>query len=152
MKQAGQVVIFKFPQTNLEYKKPRPALLVARLPGDYDDWLISMISSQTHQYIEGMDEVITPDSPDFKKSGLKVKSVIRATRLAVVSGDILKGTIGEIAPERLTKIRNNLSHWIRTGEVDAALSDEKTTNNEASLPDGESEAKAVKQDTDDGNE
>jgi mRNA interferase MazF len=39
MKQPGQVVIFKFPQTNLEYTKARPALLLAKVPGDYDDWL-----------------------------------------------------------------------------------------------------------------
>jgi len=118
MKQAGQVVIFKFPQTNLEYRKPRPALLVAQLPGDYDDWLISMISSQTNQYIEGLDEIIGPDSSDFTKSGLKVESVIRVARIAVVSGEILMGTIGEITSERLKKIRNKLSNWIRTGKVD----------------------------------
>jgi len=33
----------------------------------------------------------------FEQSGLKVTSVIRAERLAVVSGDILLGAIGEIS-------------------------------------------------------
>jgi hypothetical protein len=46
MKQPGQVVIFKFPQTNLEYTKARPALLLAKVPGDYDDWLIRNNLSQ----------------------------------------------------------------------------------------------------------
>lgn len=46
MKQAGQIVLFRFPQTNLEEGKLRPALLLGKLPGPYDDWLICMISSQ----------------------------------------------------------------------------------------------------------
>lgn len=46
MKQAGQIVLFRFPQTDLEEGKLRPALLLGKLPGEYDDWLICMISSQ----------------------------------------------------------------------------------------------------------
>ena len=85
-----------------------------------------MISSKLHQYIEGLDEIIKPDSPDFIQSGLRTGSVIRVTRIAVVAGDILMGTIGEISPGRLTKIRNNLSQWIRSG----SLPWQETTNNE----------------------
>jgi mRNA interferase MazF len=143
MKRAGQVVIFEFPQTNFESRKSRPALLVAQLPGDYDDWLISMISSQTHQYIQGLDEIIRPDNTDFIKSGLKVESVIRVARIAVVAGDILLGTIGEISTERLTRIRNNLSQWIRTGKVADSLPDEDAADNETSVPTGESESETL---------
>jgi mRNA interferase MazF len=39
MKQAGQIVLFRFPHTDLEEGKLRPALLLARLPDEYDDWL-----------------------------------------------------------------------------------------------------------------
>jgi hypothetical protein len=39
MKQAGQIVLFRFPQTDLEEGKLRPALLLGKLPGAYDDWL-----------------------------------------------------------------------------------------------------------------
>jgi mRNA interferase MazF len=46
MKQAGQVVVYRFPQTDLEEGKLRPALLLGKLPGEYDDWLICMVSSQ----------------------------------------------------------------------------------------------------------
>ena len=54
MKQAGQIVLFRFPQADLEEGKFRPALLLGKLPGDYDDWLICMISIQTWQYVEGL--------------------------------------------------------------------------------------------------
>ena len=112
MKKAGQVVVFRFPQTDLEEGKLRPALLLDKLPGEYDDWLICMISSQTHQYISGFDEIVNEDDKDFGESGLKVTSVIRVGRLAVVSGEILLGAIGQISSERLNRVKKHLADWL----------------------------------------
>ena len=53
MKASGQIVLFRFPRTDLAAGKLRPALLISEAPGPYDDWLICMISSQQHQQIEG---------------------------------------------------------------------------------------------------
>lgn len=39
---AGQVVLFRFPQTDLEEGKLRPALLLGKLPGEHDDWLAGL--------------------------------------------------------------------------------------------------------------
>ena len=46
MKQAGQAALFRFPRSDLGEAKLRPALLLSRLPGEYDDWPICMISSK----------------------------------------------------------------------------------------------------------
>ena len=70
-----------------------------------------MISSQTHQYISGFDEVVNEGDKDFGESGLKVTSVIRVGRLAVVSGEILLGAIGQISSERLNRVKQHLSDW-----------------------------------------
>jgi len=112
MKKAGQVVVFRFPQTDLEEGKLRPALLLGKLPGEYDDWLICMISSQTRQHIAGFDEMVSDSDEDFGESGLKVTSVIRTGRLAVVSGDILLGAIGQISNKRLSRVKKHLSEWL----------------------------------------
>jgi len=112
MKEAGQVVVFRFPQTDLEEGKLRPALLLGKLPGNYDDWLICMISSQTRQYVEGFDEIVRETDNDFRDSGLKITSVIRVGRLAVVSGEILIGAIGQVSSERLRRIKKHLSEWL----------------------------------------
>lgn len=112
MKQAGQLVLFRFPQVDLAEGKLRPALLVGRLPGEYDDWLICMISSQTRHAIEDFDEVVREDDPDFAESGLKTSSVIRVGRLAVVSEEMLLGAIGQVAPERLQRVKGRLSEWL----------------------------------------
>ncbi len=112
MKQAGQIVLFRFPHTDLEEGKHRPGLLLGKLPGEYDDWLICMISSQTRHYIPEFDELVNKDDPDFADSGLKVPSVVRVGRLAVVEGEILLGAIGQIAPERLRRIKGRLAEWL----------------------------------------
>lgn len=112
MKQAGQIVLFRFPQADLEQGKLRPALLISELPGNYDDWLICMISSQIHHYISDFDEIIQEYDPDFTGSGLKTVSVIRVGRLAVVEGNILIGSIGKIATDRLQRIKKRLSGWL----------------------------------------
>jgi mRNA interferase MazF len=112
MKQAGQIILFRFPQTDLEAGKLRPALLFGKLPGDFDDWLICMISSQIRHYIPQFDELIQETDGDFALSGLKSASVIRVGRLAVVQGRVLLGAAGQISPERLQRITSHLAEWI----------------------------------------
>lgn len=109
---AGQLVLFKFPQTNLVLGKSRPALLIAPLPNSYDDWLVCMISSRTGQEVIGLDEGVSTSDKDFTQSGLKSESVIRVTRLAVVSEQIFLGTIDNISHERLLRVKQNLANWI----------------------------------------
>ena len=62
----GQIVLFKFPQTNQIEGKLRPALVLRQLPGQYNDWLICMISSQVDKKIPDFDEIVTPEDSDFK--------------------------------------------------------------------------------------
>ncbi|HEX6293202.1 MAG TPA: hypothetical protein VFZ66_28730 [Herpetosiphonaceae bacterium] len=71
-----------------------------------------MISSQTRHYIDQFDELIREEDVDFAESGLKKASVIRVGRLAVAEGQILLGAIGQIAPERLKRIKHHLSSWL----------------------------------------
>jgi len=112
MKQAGQIVLFRFPHTSLEEGKLRPALLLGKLPSEYDDWLICMISSQIRHAISYFDEIVREDDNDFADSGLKASSLIRVGRLAVVDGEILLGAIGQIATDRLQRIKGRLAEWL----------------------------------------
>jgi hypothetical protein len=52
---------------------------LGKLPGEYDDWLICMISSQTRHYLAGFDEVVREGDEDFDQSG--VLSELGAWRL-----------------------------------------------------------------------
>ncbi len=109
----GQIVLFRFPQTDQTIGKLRPALVIRRLPGPHNDWLICMVSSHLDQKVPDFDEIITPDDLDFKESGLKVPSLIRIGRLAVVDADILLGKLGQIDTQRLLRIKQKISRWIQ---------------------------------------
>jgi mRNA interferase MazF len=43
----------------------RPALLLGKLPGEYDDWLTCMISSQTRHYLPNFNEIVQESDSDF---------------------------------------------------------------------------------------
>ena len=109
----GNIILFRFPQANQTAGKLRPALVLRKLPGPYDDWLICMVSTQLSQQIEGLDEIIGPEDHDFKDSGLKSPSLFRASRLAVVEKSIFVGVLGEIPTKRLSRIKTSLAQWIK---------------------------------------
>lgn len=112
MIRAGQLVLFPFPQNDQSTGKFRPALVLRRLPGSHDDWLVCMISSQLRHEVPGIDEVIHDTDSDFADTGLKETSVVRITRLAVVSADIFQGAIGSLTAQRLKLVRTRLGNWI----------------------------------------
>ncbi len=43
----GDILLFRFPQADLEEGKLRPALLLRRIDNGFDDWLVCMISTRT---------------------------------------------------------------------------------------------------------
>ncbi|MDP4030242.1 MAG: type II toxin-antitoxin system PemK/MazF family toxin [Gallionella sp.] len=111
MKRAGQIVLTPFPYTDLSGAKLRPVLML-RQASRFDDWLVCMVSSQVQQAETNLDEILTPADPDFANSGLKAPSVLRLSRLAVLDGSRLLGSIGAISEERLGNVRQRLAKWV----------------------------------------
>jgi mRNA interferase MazF len=112
VKKSGQIVLFKFPQTNLVVGKLRPALLIKQVSSVYGDWLTCMISTKIGQEIINLDDVIEMTDADFIQSGLKSASIFRITRLAVIADGIPIGVLGDVSQERLVIIRRKLARWI----------------------------------------
>ncbi|GAB6064282.1 hypothetical protein JCM30394_30150 [Deferrisoma palaeochoriense] len=117
LRRPGAVALLRFPDTSLAPGKWRPVLLVAPTPTTHEDWLVLMISSQVQRAVPGFDEPLLPSEPDFQATGLRRPSVVRLSRLAVVEAALLKGALGEVAPERFGRITDRLARWIRTGGV-----------------------------------
>ena len=101
-----------FPFTNLQRSKNRPVLLLRRLDGAHDDWLVCMVSSQTHQAVAGLDWILDPGNPEFSNSGLKTASVFRLSRIAVLDGSLLLGSLGSVPDARLQSLKARLSAWV----------------------------------------
>ena len=111
MKRAGQIVLTPFPYSDLSDAKLRPILML-RQASRFDDWLVCMVSSQVQQAETNLDEILSPTDTDFANSGLKVASVLRLSRLAVLDGSLLLGSIGAISEERLGNVRQRLAKWV----------------------------------------
>jgi mRNA interferase MazF len=115
VKQAGQIVLTPFPHTDLSGAKLRPVLMLRRA-SRYDDWLVCMVSSKLDQAETGFDEVLAATDADFAASGLKAPSILRLSRLAVLDGTLLVGSIGNLGNDRLERIRQRLARWIAAAD------------------------------------
>ncbi|MBE0434900.1 MAG: type II toxin-antitoxin system PemK/MazF family toxin [Methylomicrobium sp.] len=113
MKGSGCIALTPFPYTDLSGHKMRPVLLLRQVSVPFDDWLVCMVSSQLRQADEGLDELILPTDSDFRLTGLKAPSVLRLSRLAVLEGSLMIGSIGSINDDRLWRIKQRLSTWIQ---------------------------------------
>jgi mRNA interferase MazF len=108
----GDVVLLRFPQTDLMEGKLRPALVVAIAPGRHSDVLLALITSRAYQETPDFDEVIDPTDADFAASGLKARSVVRLAHLVSVEESIINARLGNISPERLRRIKKQVADWL----------------------------------------
>jgi len=95
----GEVVVFPFPQTNLQSGKRRPALVVADLKGD--DLILCQITSQARP--DGYSVPLT--AADFERGRLVRDSFIRPNRLFTVEQSVILYAAGKVKSEKLNEIR-----------------------------------------------
>jgi mRNA interferase MazF len=106
----GDVILAPVPQADGAIKT-RPAIILREIP-PYKDFLVCGVSSQLNQTVQGFDEIISPENPDFVSSGLKTKSLIRLGFLAVLPRSRIIGSIGSISPERHKRLLQTLSNYL----------------------------------------
>ena len=109
----GDVVLIPLPQIGGGASKLRPALLLALLPGPYQNVLLCGISTQLHLIQANWDESIQPSDGDFAGSGLHQASVIRLSYLYAADASEITGVIGRIDPTRLARLRTRLADHVR---------------------------------------
>ena len=108
----GDLVLVRFPRTDLKSGKLRPAVVIAFTPGRHPDVLLAMVSSQIYQAVPDFDELIEQSDSDFRKSGLKTDSVVRLSRLAVVDTTVVNARLGRISRSRLLRLRKRSAQWL----------------------------------------
>jgi mRNA interferase MazF len=113
--EAGDISLVRFPRADLEKGKYRPVLLLAKMPGPFNDWLVCAITSQLRHEVGGWDDRIEETDSDFAGSGLKVPSLIRVGKLATVEEGALEGVLGRISDERLRAILERIADYLERG-------------------------------------
>jgi mRNA interferase MazF len=102
----GDVILAKVPQADGKLKN-RPAIFLRQMP-PYNDLLVCGVSTQTHHCVKDFDDIISPESEDFRSSGLMAESVIRLGFLAVLPRNKILGSIGSISSRRYKRLLRNL--------------------------------------------
>lgn len=90
----GDIVLVHLFQSDGNFKL-RPALILKQRPA-YNDFLVCGISTQLHQCIKNLDEVLDENNIIFSATGLRKSSLIRLLFLAVMPTDKIPGAIGKI--------------------------------------------------------
>jgi PemK-like, MazF-like toxin of type II toxin-antitoxin system len=109
----GDVVLIPLAEFGGTKVKLRPALLLANLPGPYQNLLLCGISAQLQQIQTNWDELLQPGDADFVSSGVHKPSVIRLSYLYAADPSEIAGVIGRIDPTRLHGLRQRLSDHLR---------------------------------------
>jgi len=98
----GDVVVVKFPFTDLSGSKKRPALVVAGLSGD--DSILCMITSQYHRDGHSVDIL----DGDFSTGSINHDSVARPNKLFTAEDSIIDRKAGSLEEPKIKEVEQVL--------------------------------------------
>lgn len=94
----GDIVLTRFPFTDLTGASLRPALVIS--PGELgQDVVLAAISSVLRGSLVSTDCTVETNHPEFTQTGLRITSVFRTHKLATVERSIIVRRLGRIGPQ-----------------------------------------------------
>jgi len=100
--QPGDVVLVRFPFTDLTTSKLRPAVILAT---HADDLTIVGIFSSPPQASQQTWIILNSNDPNFSETGLKTTSVVKAERVAVIEQSVVARKLERLSPSQMEKIK-----------------------------------------------
>ena len=94
----GDVVLVPFPFTDLTAEKLRLAVIVSSDPQELDVVIAFISSIVPSGDLAETDFLLTPDHPDFSKTGLKKASVFKLKKLLTIERTRLIRRLGRVSP------------------------------------------------------
>ena len=104
----NKIVLVPFPFDDLSGRKLRPAVCLSEKISPYNHVIVAFITSKIPTDISDSDIILNREHPDFKKTGLKVASVIRLHRLITISSKIIKRELGSLPDEFQNTVSDKL--------------------------------------------
>lgn len=99
--QRGDIVLIRFPFTDLSGSKRRPAIILAEYPPDV---VVAFISSVLPSVPEKSDILLLPSAPFFTATGLKKASVVRLRKVATLEQALVTRKLGNLDQNLLTAV------------------------------------------------
>ncbi len=110
MHKLGDIVLTPFPFTDLSTNKVRPALVLGTQDKG-DDVTVCFISSILQGRVHKFEVVINEEDKDFLKTGLKLKSIIKTTKIATLDKAVILGKIGKLDSKNIHKVKTILKAY-----------------------------------------
>ena len=106
----GSIVLVRYPFTDLTAAKVRPAVIVTpdSLILRLDDVLCLFISSSVPMKLLPTDFVLDLNHSSFPRTGLRLRSVFRTHKLALLHKNLVLRVLGELGSELLSEIDSRL--------------------------------------------
>jgi mRNA interferase MazF len=109
----GDIVLTRFPVTDLANASLRPALVVS--PGQISqDIMLVGISSVVRGALAPTDYTVDATHPEFPLTGLRMTSVLRLHKLATAERSIIVRRLGRVGPQLYAAVERLLAYG---GEV-----------------------------------
>ena len=99
----GQVVVVKFPFSDLKTAKNRPALVLA--VGDYGNPVLCQITSVAP---DGLDWAVTMLKDDIVGGNMRITSYIRVDKMFTADPSIIVSIIGDLSRSKLLEVKQKL--------------------------------------------
>ena len=106
---AGQVVIVRFPFSDLTASKLRPAVILAE--AGRGDWILCQITSQPY----GDPGAIRLDTTDFERGALRLTSYARPSKLFTAHASLVAGQVADLRPGKFSSVRDAVVRLIKKG-------------------------------------
>jgi mRNA interferase MazF len=99
----GDIVLAEFPFTDLSQKKLRPAL-VRWASSTIDEITICFISSQNVTSLSLDEFALNASDTEFTRTGLRVSSKVRVTRLVSLEQRLILRRLGELGSQQMLEL------------------------------------------------
>ena len=90
----GEVVLVRFPFSDLSASKLRPALIIG--VGEYSEWILCQITSKDY----GSHLAVSLNAQDFTEGNLHRDSFIRPRKLFTASSSIITKSVGQLSESK----------------------------------------------------
>lgn len=107
MFQPGEIVHAAFPFTDLTTSKRRPCLVLARCDSP-SDFLVAFITASPTSPRSAHAVAIDPTHPNWRGTGLKRPSLIRADKLTTLHLSVISGAIGILPDDVMRSVRDKI--------------------------------------------
>lgn len=107
----GDVVLVRFPFSDLSGSKRRPGLVLVDQRGE--DAILAFVTSRTAAGGDPAEPVMAPGDPEFAFTGLKTASAVRLYHLATLHRSLITVRVGRIGPRTMQTVARGLRHLFR---------------------------------------